>query len=105
MADGTRPSYKTRAPQGYMGDWRRGAPFGRHSYHGADTDFAGRLTLRRVRIDSGGYDSQGTYFGIGGPLYWYAADCGRIDGVIWARDREIAKGQIRRFYPKARFWR
>jgi hypothetical protein len=32
------------------------------------------FTLRRVRINGGGYDSSGRYWGSGQPLYHYSAD-------------------------------
>jgi len=46
-----------------------GAPMGR-AYDGVGA-LAGKVRLRRVRLDSGGYDSGGAYWGAGLPL-WYA---------------------------------
>ena len=54
---------------------------GRGTYEGP-ADYAGRITLRRVYLDSGGYDTNGTYFGHGQPLYWYACEDGDIDGML-----------------------
>lgn len=49
-----------------------GAPMGRPSYgHGADPTTP--FTLRRIRINQGGYDDGGAYWGTGQPLYWYCA--------------------------------
>lgn len=159
------PNYATNAPQGYMGDWTRGAPMGRPTigpdprtpaelesdFHAASVRLsnalrlkenrpadgfkarcweaaaedareeketiralikahkarqaeAPKVTLRRVRLDSGGYDSQGAYYGIGEPLYWAATDDGELDRTFRADDREHAKAQIRVIYPAARFF-
>jgi hypothetical protein len=68
-------------------------------------DFGGHLILRRVPLDSAGYDQNGTYFGRGAPLYWFADDHGTIDEMIRALDREDAKNKILRQYPNARFYR
>lgn len=86
-------------------------------------DLAGpmRLRLVRVRIDSGGYDSGGAYWGIGSPLYravsldsvptrfstGYAT--GRTEPVnlfLRAKDRAAAKEAIRaKLIPGATFLR
>ena len=80
---------------------------GRGTWKG-DPEFSGKMTLRRVYLDSGGYDPNGTYFGGGAPLYWYAAepeDGEIIDGMLRATTRAKAKDEVRKMYPKARFWR
>lgn len=100
----TTPDYKTHDPRGWGGDPKRGAALGRPSYTGG-RDFAGKLYLRRVRLDSGGYDANGTYFGLGNPLYWLASDDGSIDRVFRAADRDLAKKYARDLYPNARFFR
>jgi hypothetical protein len=99
------PSYRTHDPRGWCGDPSRGAALGRQTVHDAPRDEPVKLTLRRVRLDRGGYDTIGTYFGTGSPLYWYASDDGRIDGVLRALDRATAKDAIRRVYVNARFHR
>lgn len=164
-----RPDYSDKAPQGYCGDWSRGAPLGR-GYTGPDrrtaaeleSEFvaacarlsaalrlkesrpsdgfkasaweaaaahwreekeslralfkaakareagegpAPKITLQRVRLDSGGYDSQGAYWGIGEPLYWAADDSGAYDETFRAADREKAKAHVRETFPNARFYR
>lgn len=161
------PNYATNAPQGYMGDWKRGAPLGR-PYIGPDVrtvaqlesdfvtactrlDLALRLkerrpadgfkppywqaaadaareeketlralfkaakaretapgpkiTLRRVRFNSGGYDSCGAYWGLGAPLYWAADDSGDYDSTFRADDRDDAKAIVRETFPNATFHR
>ena len=97
-------SYKTNDPRGWGGDPKRGAALGRPSVRGEAT-FAGRLTLRRIPLNQGGYDSNGTYFGLGAPLYWYASDDGSIDDMLRAGTRESAKKQILARYPAAKFYR
>jgi hypothetical protein len=100
-----QPSYKTNDPIGWCGDASRGAAMGRATIHDAPADAAVKLTLRRIRLDSGGYDPNGTYFGTGTPLYWYADEDGTIDAMLRANTREEAKTQIRKRYPNARFFR
>jgi len=163
------PNYETHAPQGYMGDWRRGAPLGRprvgpdprtlaelesafvaackrlsdaltlkerrpadgykaHCWEAAAeshrrdkeelralfkaaearqaAECAPKITLQRVRLDSGGYDSQGAYWGLGEPLYWAAADAPfEYDETFRAADREEAREHVRATFPRARFYR
>lgn len=97
------PSYKTNDPRGWCGDPRRGAAMGRVAIENGPLE--GKMTLRRVRLCSGGYDSNGTYFGIGQPLYWYADKGGNVDAVIRASNREAAKAIVIGRYPTAKFYR
>lgn len=99
-----KPNYATRDPKGWCGNPSRGAALGRSDLRG-DPDFDGRLYLRRVYLDSGGYDDLGTYWGLGEPLYWYASNDGSIDAVIRAPSRAAAKRQVMEDYPNAKFWR
>lgn len=83
---------------------RYGAPMGRHT--GAnylDTD-AGPLYLRRVPLDSGGYDRGGAYWGCGQPL-WYVADQDGNARFLRAASRDAAKAAIAADWPGARFYR
>ena len=96
--------YKFNAQQGYCGDWKRGAPLGRFIIQDAPKDFAGKLTLRRVRLN-GDYDCEGTYWGAGAPLFWIANEELSIDFVVRASDREAAKVKAQQAYPNARFHR
>lgn len=51
---------------------RYGAPMGRPTFgHGANPTTP--FELRRIRINQGGYDDGGAYWGTGQPLYWYCA--------------------------------
>jgi hypothetical protein len=161
------PSFETNAPQGYMGDWKRGAPMGRPSIapdtrtveqlqvaaaqlksfarqaerdrenrktpdglkarywfeavhyfqeeaqatlalipaaQARETNDRPKVTLRRVRLDSGGYDDCGAYWGQGEPLYWAATDDGRLDQTFRASDRADAKATVRETFPLATFY-
>jgi len=111
-------SYKTNDPKGWCGDPRRGAAVGRGDLHG-DPDFEYKFVLRKVRLDGGGYDSNGTYFGWGQTLYWYASvnheggldkdgdpiEVQAVDAMLRADTRDEAKAEIRERYPNARFFR
>lgn len=100
----TQPNYATNDPKGWCGDPKRGAAMGRGARHAEAKAASVKLTLRHMRLDNGGYDRNGTYFGIGQRLYWYANEAGDIDAVLRAHDREDAKDQIRELYPNARFY-
>ena len=81
----------------------RGAPMGRTSTHRQPTQ---RVYLRRVRLDSGGYDSGGAYWGIGQRLY-HACEYSRdgLDVFFRAADRAAAKAKLRADYPEIRFYK
>jgi hypothetical protein len=64
-----------------------------------------KFTLQRVRLNAGGYDSSGSYWGAGSPLYWYCHDEGWPEGHIRAADRRSAKAYIRGLFPACRFYR
>lgn len=81
-----------------------GAPMGRYTGPDFLDADAGKISLRRILINSGGYDQGGAYWGIGAPL-WYAED---IDGnarFFRARNRDAAKESIRADFPGATFYR
>lgn len=91
-----------------------GAPMGRKSGHldglqilASDPPF----TLQRVRINSGGYDAGGAYWGLGSPLYWWSVTLTEDDsvdecsGFFRVADRAHAKAKIRELHPHARFFR
>lgn len=96
------PSYKTNDPKGWCGDPTRGAALGRPNIH--NKEYTGKLTLRRIRLNSGGYDSNGTYFG------WGASADGSVDFITRAphargsvNTRASVKAMIQLDYPHARF--
>jgi len=99
------PSYKRFDPRGWGGDPKRGAAMGRPTVHDAPKDEQVKFTLRRIRLNSGGYDPNGTYFGIGAPLYWYANDEGTVDAMLRATSRDEAKRKVLEKYPNANFYR
>jgi len=96
----TTPNYQKNDPHGWCGDMKRGAAMGRHSFH--EPNFQGKLYLRKVRLNQGGYDVNGTYFGGGPPmLYWCAsADC-EVDFTLRANGRLDARQQVLERYPGA----
>ena len=82
-----------------------GAPMGRH---GSYCEPEGRVYLRRLQLDSGGYDSGGAYWGHGAPIYWATdGQAGGLDMTLRARSRDAAKSAIRAEFPDANvaFWR
>ena len=97
----TGPDYSTHDPRGWCGDPGRGAAMGRPTIEGP-RDYAGKLYLRRAYLDSGGYDRNGTYFGHGDPLYWYASEDGEIDRMLRAKSRKSARWQVLCLYPNAK---
>ena len=60
-----------------------------------------KFTLRRIRLNRGGYDSFGTYWGIGAPLYQAAGDIGDAfeEFHFRASDRRAAKALLVSQYP------
>lgn len=95
---------QSNASSGWMGDASRGAALGQPSQVPEAAPLS-RISLRRERLDSGGYDSSGSYWGIGSPLYWAADDSGAYEEWFRASDREAAKEHVRETYPAARFYR
>lgn len=83
---------------------RYGAPMGRHTGPNYLATEAGRIHLMRVRLNSGGYDAGGAYWGIGAPL-WYVEDQDGNSQYLRARDRAAAKAAILANWPDARFYR
>ena len=80
-----------------------GAPMGRHErLHPANEE---KVRLSEVRLDRGGYDSGGAYWGIGEPLYWCRSDNGDVSTYIRAWDRETAKEKLLERNPNLKFWR
>ncbi len=100
----------------------RGAPMGRFTGPEPCSD-GDKWHLRKIRLDSGGYDPGGAYWGIGLPLYWAVNQGGaevffRLEHSDYrealryphhrgdATDRVAAKHIIRRDYdPAATFYR
>jgi len=83
-----------------------GAPMGRPQCMPPDVE-VGRFALCRVRINGGGYDPGGAYWGLGPSLYWANAATGGNDVNMFfrAHSREEAKAIVRKTYPSAKFLR
>jgi len=73
------PKYSKNNPRGWCGDPRRGAALGRPTIRNHDSSYVGTIHISHVRLDADGYDPYGTYFGIGGKMYWISSDDGGLD--------------------------
>lgn len=85
---------------------RYGAPLGRVNHDGGAVAHGMRWTLQHVRLNMGGYDRGGAYWGQGARLYWAAAtglDGNEVSFYFRAKDREAAKAHVRAKYPHAKF--
>ncbi len=83
----------------------RGAPFGRPSSTSPGKAPGERYYLSRIRIDAGGYDPGGAYWGVGQPLYYFTTADGAESGYLRAADRDHAKDKVRQIHQGARFFR
>ena len=65
-----------------------------------------RIYLQRVRLDSGGYDRRGRYFGVGVPLYkWSTEFEGKDrDGHVRGKSRAEAMSEVRRELVRYSKW-
>ena len=81
-----------------------GAPMGRYTGPDFLDTTTGKIYLRRVSVDSGGYDAGGAYWGIGGPL-WEAHDQDGNGRIFRACNRNDAKEIIWADFPDAVFYR
>jgi hypothetical protein len=84
---------------------------------GTPKDAAERWTIRRERLDNGGYTSSGRYFGRGAPLFVYDGELPGygenwdgspkvryIHDYVRASDRASAIAKVLREYPTAKFY-
>jgi len=60
--------------------------------------------LRQIPLDSGGYDSGGSYWGHGERLYRFESVDGAAEGYLRADRRPGAMVEIRKSYPAAVFF-
>jgi hypothetical protein len=79
-----------------------GAPMGRRTY--CDNQEA-KCSLFKVRLDSGGYDGGGAYFGFGNPLYCCRDDNGQVQLFRRAINRKTVKEIIKKDFPTLKFYR
>jgi hypothetical protein len=70
-----------------------------------DPGFAGKVSLVRLRLDSGGYDAGGAYWGHGAPPWSAMSSCGKVDMTMRAASRDAAKAKVREAHPLVRFYR
>jgi len=72
-----------------------------------EKSFPVKFHLVRLRLDAGGYDSGGAYWGNSDPLFWaYGDGAEEVQEMFFrAIDREDAKKHIRTYFPAARFYR
>ena len=89
---------------------RYGAPMGRPTRDGGFQVLpnARPFSLRVVRLDSGGYDQGGAYWGArprGTQLYYFEGPVSDINGYVDGKSREDAKSKVRELHPNARFYR
>jgi hypothetical protein len=84
----------------------RGAPFGRPSASRNEISAPPQqFYLTKIRINAGGYDPGGAYWGVGQPLYYFTTEDGAESGYLRASDRDHAKDKVRQLHPGARFFR
>lgn len=91
-----------------------GSAMGRRETRALDRQAPIKFYLRRERLNMGGYDSGGAYWGRGMPLYrfesveefavQYRDHPEQIEGYERAYDREDAKRIVRATYPRAVFF-
>lgn len=70
-----------------------------------DRNTTERFSLSRVSINREGYDSRGSYWGSGAPLFAYESESHDAYGHLRASDRAAAKQKLREMYPKAKIGR
>jgi len=60
--------------------------------------------LRRMKLNSGGYNSSGHYYGIGAPLYKATRDDDDEVVLIRARTRRLAIIELKARFPNAKLF-
>lgn len=88
---------------GWCGDPSRGASMGRGSF--GEEPPAEKVHLVRIRLDRGGYDNGGAYWGQGLPLYYAWTDDGEHNLWTRAADRNHAVEIVLKRWPSAKFYR
>jgi hypothetical protein len=84
-----------------------GAQMGR-SYtaeYSVPEDYSGKLHIRRVRLDSGGYDKGGAYWGHDAPLWCIWGDSEDGADVLTSYRRASSRDAVKAMFPNARFYR
>ena len=65
-------------------------------------EYTGNVSIRKVRLNQGGYTDDGIYFGVGEPLYYFQDEDGFYEDYLRASNRADAIEQVRDFYPTAK---
>jgi hypothetical protein len=63
------------------------------------------LSVSRIRINGGGYDRRGGYWGVGLPIYHVVSDYDSVNFQLRAEDRTEALAEVSRRCPGASFHR
>jgi hypothetical protein len=84
-----------------------GASMGRRDYieEALPRDTSARFNLETVRINQGGYDSGGAYWGTGMALWRAQEREGGTELFFRAPSRDAAKAKVRERFPNARFYK
>jgi hypothetical protein len=64
-----------------------------------------RVSVRRIRLNGGGYDRTGRYWGGGAPLFHVASDYDSVNYETRAADRVDVIAEVSRRYPGVKFTR
>jgi hypothetical protein len=96
---------------GIAGIWLVGTLFGGRMGGGAGSLAlarnplsGGKVHLERVRLDRGGYDSRGRYWGAGAPLYRASSDEHDFDVYVRGYTRDEAKKAVREAARRSSRW-
>lgn len=83
----------------YKVDTRRGAPMARPDVHASFLPEK-RVRLNKLRIDDGGYDNGGAYWGLGEPLYcaYYFEDDDQFVLYFRAKNRTAAREYLQEYF-------
>jgi hypothetical protein len=64
-----------------------------------------KVSVSRIRLNAGGYDSSGRYWGGGAPLYHVASEYDSVNFELRAADRAAAVAEVSRRHPGVGFYR
>lgn len=92
--------YSRHDPKGWCGDPSRGAALGRPTIKDEPREEPIDLYVSMVRLKDG-YDRNGTYFGVGEPLWWCSNEEGTVDFVLRAGSLTKVSAEILNEFPKA----
>lgn len=58
------------------------------------------VCLQRIPLDSGGYDDNGAYWGLGQRLYWACTEDGALETFFRAPNRAAAREAVRKEWAR-----